>query len=135
MSFGRCRRRKKTLRDRKTGISAILRLEFFNPPSGRRSANEPASSGGKLLKLGAAFPVAITAFIFAASIAPLSIVGAAESASKTIKTVPGMPPVIDPNNLYSERPRLIQRTSFVAVDDISENRFHGRKNGGRNDTG
>lgn len=31
-----------------------------------------------------------------------AIVNAADSAPRTIQTVPGMPPVIDPNNLYSE---------------------------------
>jgi len=81
------------------------------------------------LKLGAAFPVAVTAFMFAAAIAPLSIAGPAEPAPKTIKTVPGMPPVVDPNNFYSERPPLVQGSSFVVVDKISENRFHRRENG------
>ena len=63
------------------------------------------------MKLGAAFPVAVTAFMFAAAIAPLSIAGAAEPAPKTIKTVPGMPPVVDPNNLCSEtRPEKLSPT-------------------------
>ncbi len=63
------------------------------------------------MKLGTAFPIAVTAFMFAAAIAPLSIAGAAEPAPRTIKTVPGMPPVIDPNNLYSEtRPDKLSPT-------------------------
>jgi len=63
------------------------------------------------MKLGMAFPIAVTAFMLAAAIAPLPIAGAAETAPKTIKTVPGMPPVIDPNNLYSEtRPEKLSPT-------------------------
>ena len=63
------------------------------------------------MKLGTAFPIAVTAFMLAAAIAPLSIARAAETAPKTIKTVPGMPPVVDPNNLYSEtRPGRLSPT-------------------------
>lgn len=63
------------------------------------------------MKLGTALPIAVTAFMFAAAIAPLSTAGAAETAPKTIKTVPGMPPVVDPNNLYSEtRPDKLSPT-------------------------
>jgi hypothetical protein len=81
------------------------------------------------MKLGTASPITVTAFMLAAVIAPLSIAGAAEPAPKKIKTVPGMPPVVDPNNLYSERPPSIKGSSFIVVDKISENRFHRRENG------
>lgn len=73
--------------------------------------------------------IAVTALMFAAAIAPLSIAGAAEPAPKTIKTVPGMPPVVDPNNFYSERPPSIKDSSFIVDDKISENRLHRRENG------
>ncbi len=43
------------------------------------------------MKVGTPLPIAVTAFMLAAAIAPLSIAGAAETAPKTIKTVPGMP--------------------------------------------
>ena len=67
------------------------------------------------MKLGTAFPIAVTAFMLAAAIAPRSIAGAAEPAPRRIKTVAAMPPVVDPNNLYSERPPLIQGSSFVLL--------------------
>ena len=63
------------------------------------------------MKIGTAFPIAVTAFMLAAAVAPLSIARAAESSPRTIKTVPGMPPVVDPNNLYSEtRPEKLSPT-------------------------
>jgi len=81
------------------------------------------------MEVGTVFLIAVTAFMFAAAIAPRSIAGAAEPAPKTIKIVPGMPPVVDPNNFYSERPPLIQGSLFAVGDKISENRFHRRENG------
>ena len=44
----------------------------------------------------------IAAFMVAALLGLPAFATAAESSSRTIQTVPGMPPVIDPNNLYSE---------------------------------
>ncbi len=52
---------------------------------------------------------------------------AAESAARTIQTVPGMPPVIDPNNLYSETrsdklsPVVANHLSRVYVPNRSSN--------------
>ncbi len=63
------------------------------------------------MKLGTAFPIAVTAFMLAAIIAPLSIAGAAEAGPQVIQTIAGMPPVVDPNNLYSEtRPENLSPT-------------------------
>ena len=81
------------------------------------------------MKFVTAFPFAVTVFMLAAAIAPLSIARAAEPAPKTIKTVAAMPPVVDPNSLYSERSPLIQSSSFVVIDTSSENCFHWRENG------
>jgi YVTN family beta-propeller protein len=44
----------------------------------------------------------IVAFILATSFCLPSMASAAETPTRTIQTVPGMPPVIDPKNLYSE---------------------------------
>ena len=51
---------------------------------------------------GKTFLIAFGASVMAACAAPSPAAFAAEPAPVTIKTVPGMPPVIDPNNLYSE---------------------------------
>jgi len=45
---------------------------------------------------------AIAALIVALFLHAPPIVNAGDSAPRTIQTVPGMPPVVDPNNLYSE---------------------------------
>ncbi len=45
---------------------------------------------------------ALALFVWAAGIASAQTANGAESPGRAIQTVPGMPPVIDPNNLYSE---------------------------------
>ncbi len=63
------------------------------------------------MTLGKTFLIAICASVTAAFASPLPAAFAAEPAPRTIKTVPGMPPVVDPNNLYSEtRPEKLSPT-------------------------
>jgi YVTN family beta-propeller protein len=61
------------------------------------------------MNLGKTFLIALVVAVTAAFAAPLPATFAAEPAP--IKTVPGMPPVVDPNNLYSEtRPEKLSPT-------------------------
>ena len=61
------------------------------------------------MNLGKTFLIAVVVSVAAAFAAPLPAAFAAEPAP--IKTVPGMPPVVDPNNLYSEtRPEKLSPT-------------------------
>src|ERR1044071_3804051 len=48
------------------------------------------------------FGAACVAVVFSLFCYSVTAVSAAEIAPRAIQTVPGMPPVIDPNNLYSE---------------------------------
>jgi DNA-binding beta-propeller fold protein YncE len=55
--------------------------------------------------------IAVGVSVMAAFTAPQPAAFAAEPAPRTIKTVPGMPPVVNPNNLYSEtRPEKLSPT-------------------------
>ena len=63
------------------------------------------------MNLGKTLLIAIGATLMAACIPSPAAVFAAEPAPVTIKTVPGMPAVVDPNNLYSEtRPEKLSPT-------------------------
>ena len=63
------------------------------------------------MNLGKTFLIAVGASALAAFASSPPVAFAADPATQAIKTVPGMPPVIDPNNLYSEtRPEKLSPT-------------------------
>jgi YVTN family beta-propeller protein len=79
------------------------------------------------MKFGKTFLIAVGASVMAACVSAPPVALAAAPAPVTIKTVPGMPPVVDPNNLYSETrpdklsPAVAKHLSRVYVPNRKSN--------------